>query len=215
MADKPQQNLVRKALSIKIWGMDASLRPFNDTVKTLQIAPDAVEIECPRQLVLGEIVGIGFNQQKGRFRVAQSFIANSDMYRILLESVGTGCMWERELSSPDPEQADRKERRRDPRLPVTGAALLLNADGSPGSTARLVDVSRTGCYMEIYAPASPGTALQFRITAEGITASVHGVVRTMHPHIGMGVEIVGYLTVEDQQRFEGLVTLLQQQQKTT
>ena len=210
MADVSQHDFVNKAITVNLWGMDASLRPFTDTAKTRQIAERAVEVEFKRQLALGEIIGLGYRGLKSRFRVVQSFILAADTYRIILEDLGASCMWKEEMASPD-VVVPRGERRSEPRLPVVGSAKLINADGA-SSTAKLTDVSHHGCYIETFAPSPVGAELRMVVSLEGAQAvDLHAVVRTCHPSIGMGMQIAGFASANDEERFHTAVDALMSQ----
>ena len=213
MAEPGQHEFVNKTLTVSLWGMDASLKPFTETAKTRQIAERAVEVYFPRQLALGEIIGLAYQGKKSRFRVIQSFISSANTYRITLEdtrTAGADCMWKAEMASPDVVVA-RGERRREARLTVVGSAQLFNAEGS-SSTAKITDISRAGCYIETYAPAPVGTEMRALLALEGVRdLDVTAVVRTCHPSIGMGIEIIGFAIAEDRQRLHTLVEALASQ----
>ena len=203
-----EHSFVRKMLNLRIWGMDAELRAFTENVKSLQIARGAVELESPRQLQLGEVIGLGYRDQKTRFRVISSFLANANTFLITLECTNPTCLWEEELNSPDPSAPERQERRRHERLPVTGTAVIFHLDGETSTSARLVDVSTSGFYVETFAPAAVGTELKIRVSAAALTLETHAIVRTMHPSIGMGMEILRFGSGDDQQRFAELLNSL-------
>lgn len=209
MADLAQYDFVPKKITVSIWGMDAELKPFTTQVKTRQLAERAVELEFSRQLAMSEIIGLGYKGQKSRFKVVQSFLFAANTYRITLEDVnpGTTCMWREEMASPDVE-VPRGERRKESRIPVVGSATLFNADGA-SSSAKLTDISRTGCYVETFAPSPTGTEMHVILNLEGRSVDVTAVVRTCHPSIGMGMEIVGFASEKDRERLNGLVESLE------
>ena len=45
MSYRIPHDFVTKALSVSLWGMDASLKPFTASATTHRIAEDAVEVE--------------------------------------------------------------------------------------------------------------------------------------------------------------------------
>lgn len=211
MAEVGQHEFVNKTLKVGLWGMDASLKPFTEMVKTRQIAERAVEVEFNRQLTLGEIVGLSYQGQKSRFKVIQSFISGPNTYRIMLEDTGSICMWKAAMDSPD-VVVPRGERRREPRLTVVGTATLFNAEGA-SSSAKLTDISLKGCYIETFAPSPVGTHIRMLLSLEGVkNVDATAVVRTCHPAIGMGLEIVSFASDEEQDRFHSLVQSLQSRQ---
>ena len=204
MNDKPPYDFVPKAVTVNIWGMDASMRPFTESVRTCQLARNAVELDSPRKLSPGDIVGLGFKGLKSRFKVTSSFISTANMYRVILENTADGCMWESEMASPDIAE-EKKERRRHPRVPAVGQVVIFNLDGTQAAPARLVDLSAGGFYIETYAPAPVGTELNVRVAANNIAVSLLAGVRTSHASIGMGVEIIRFASAGDAQGFRQLL----------
>ncbi|HUQ50235.1 MAG TPA: PilZ domain-containing protein [Terriglobales bacterium] len=203
-----QPAFILKALTIGMWGMDSHLRPFTETAKTYQIAEKTAEVDFIRELALGEIIGLSYKGQKSRFRVVQSFISGPTTYRVTLVNIGPYCLWKDELSSPD-VIPQKSERRKDSRMPASGMANIINEQGM-STTARLSDISRSGFYIETYAPSPVGRELLIRLTMEQKDIDTKAVVRTSHPNIGMGMEIRNFSTPEDQLRFAEIVTALEQ-----
>lgn len=211
MMDGGGHDFVNKAITVNLWGMDASLKPFTSAARTRQIADGAVEVVFNRQLALGEIVGLGYRGMKSRFRVVQSFLAAADTYRITLVDLGGACMWKEEMASPD-VIVPRGERRSEPRLPVVGNAKLINAEGT-SSTAKLTDVSHHGCYIETFAPSPVNAEMRLIVSLEGAQpVDLKARVRTSHPSIGMGMQVVGFGSPEDEDRFHTVVGALMSQQ---
>lgn len=209
MADTGEHKFVPKKMKINVWGMDAAGRAFTESMQTVQIARGAVELDTPRRLKVEEIVGVGANGMKSRFRVISTLLVTKDTWRTLLEDMGGTCMWETELANPDVVKEEKTERRRHPRWPVRGSAQLFNADRSSSSGARLVDISRGGYYIETLAPSPAGSDLEITIECNQIRVETRGKVCTSHPSIGMGVEIQGFLTPDDEQRFETLLEMVE------
>lgn len=211
MAEIGQHEFVNKAITVNLWGMDANLKPFTETAKTRQIARRAVEVDFHRQLALGEIIGLAYQGKKSRFRVVQSFISGPNTYRITLEETsGVACMWTAEMAEPD-VIVPRGERRREPRLTVVGSATLFNEEGS-SSSAKITDLSRNGCYIETFAPSPVGTEMRALLNLEGAkNLEVRIAVRTCHPSIGMGMEIIGFAEEGEKTRLHTLVDALESQ----
>lgn len=210
MAEAGQHEFVNKAITVNLWGMDASMRPFTSTAKTHQIAERAVEVDFSRELAVGEIIGLGYRGMKSRFRVIQVLLASADTWRATLEDLGNACMWKEEMASPD-VIVPRGERRSEPRLPVVGSARLLNPEGT-SSTAKLTDISHHGCYIETFAPAPVDSELRMVVSLEGSKpVDLQARVRTSHPSIGMGMQVTGFGSKEDEERFHTAVEALMSQ----
>jgi len=58
----------------------------------------------------------------------------------------------------------------------------------PPVRCKLTDLSLGACYLEIASPFPPRTRIVLSMSAGGLELRVEGVVRVMHPEIGMGVE---------------------------
>lgn len=58
----------------------------------------------------------------------------------------------------------------------------------PPAHCKLTDLSLGGCYLEIVSPFPVGTRVVLTMRTGQIQVQVDGVVRVMHPEIGMGVE---------------------------
>ena len=58
----------------------------------------------------------------------------------------------------------------------------------PPIRCRLTDLSLGGCYLEITSPFPIGTRVTLSMRAAGVKLHAGGVVRVMHPDMGMGVE---------------------------
>jgi len=58
----------------------------------------------------------------------------------------------------------------------------------PPAACKLTDLSSGGCYLEIASPFPRGTRVILTMRAAKLESRVEGLVRVMHPEIGMGVE---------------------------
>lgn len=58
----------------------------------------------------------------------------------------------------------------------------------PPVRCKLTDLSLGGCYLEVSSPFPARTRIVLSMKAAGLELRVEGVVRVMHPEIGMGVE---------------------------
>ena len=58
----------------------------------------------------------------------------------------------------------------------------------PPVRCKLTDLSLGGCYLEVASPFPSRTRIVLSMKAAGLQLRVEGVVRVMHPEIGMGVE---------------------------
>ncbi|HST11945.1 MAG TPA: PilZ domain-containing protein [Terriglobales bacterium] len=63
-----------------------------------------------------------------------------------------------------------------------------NEKDDPPVRCKLTDLSLGGCYLEIASPFPPRTRIVLSMRAADLELRVEGVVRVMHPELGMGVE---------------------------
>jgi len=61
-------------------------------------------------------------------------------------------------------------------------------EDDPPAPSKLTDLSLGGCYLETASPFPPCTRIMLSMQAAGIASRAEGVVRVMHPDLGMGVE---------------------------
>jgi hypothetical protein len=68
-----------------------------------------------------------------------------------------------------------------------------------------VDLSRSGCYIETYAPAAVGAMLRVRLSLEHLDVNAEAVVRTAHSSIGMGLEFTRFVDDRDRQNLHAII----------
>jgi c-di-GMP-binding flagellar brake protein YcgR len=71
----------------------------------------------------------------------------------------------------------------------------------------LTDISSGGCYVEMPTPFPPGTRVEIVVRAQDMKLRVQGVVQTVHPGFGMGVQLV-LKTAENHDHVQSLIRLL-------
>ncbi|HLK33611.1 MAG TPA: PilZ domain-containing protein [Terriglobales bacterium] len=54
----------------------------------------------------------------------------------------------------------------------------------------LNDISLSGCYLETMMPEPVGTQVEVSFQVNGVRVSLPGVVRVVHPSMGMGIEFL-------------------------
>lgn len=79
------------------------------------------------------------------------------------------------------------ERRRTPRFPFIATVEVLEKGASAGISARVIELSLYGCYVEMPDPRPKGTILLLKVYAEGRFFESQGVVLYDQPNQGMGV----------------------------
>jgi CheY-like chemotaxis protein len=75
---------------------------------------------------------------------------------------------------------------------MANAQFLPNDTVEPVSQCRLTDLSVGGCYVETESPFPERMGIVLSLRAERLEVQAEGVVRVMHPGIGMGIEFASH-----------------------
>jgi len=78
----------------------------------------------------------------------------------------------------------------------------------------LTDISSGGCYIEMPTPFPNGTRVEIVVRAEQMKIRVQGVVQSVHPGFGMGVQLV-LKTAEHHDHVQSLIRLLEESARET
>lgn len=73
----------------------------------------------------------------------------------------------------------------------------------------LTDISSGGCYIEMPTPFPAGTRVEIVVRAQNMKLRVQGVVQSVHPGFGMGVQLV-LKTAEHHDHVQSLIRLLEE-----
>jgi hypothetical protein len=80
-----------------------------------------------------------------------------------------------------------QERRRAPRFPFIANAEVLAESAGTRLSARISDISATGCYVDTINPLVDGTAVRLKILTESHTFEAPATVVYSVAHLGMGL----------------------------
>ena len=80
-----------------------------------------------------------------------------------------------------------QERRRSPRFPFIASAEVLEENNGSQLSARVSDISATGCYVDTINPLPGGTAVRVKIFNETQTFEAPATVAYCVVHLGMGL----------------------------
>ncbi|HYA94955.1 MAG TPA: PilZ domain-containing protein [Terriglobales bacterium] len=217
-------------LEVRVWGMDASGKPFFQTAHTITISSQAATLTGVTCLEgPGEVIGVQHGDQKARFRVVwmgrggtadegqlgiESLDADKCIWAEALEqaSSGDGSDPEPEVPGPDPapqstQAASTRERRRYPRYRCSGTVQLSKEGGGPSVWMNLADIGLGGCYLETLSPVPLNTNVQLLIHIDEMNIRGRGNVRTVHPAVGNGIAFT-QMSAEDWKRLHQLVARL-------
>jgi hypothetical protein len=78
----------------------------------------------------------------------------------------------------------------------------------------LTDISSGGCYIETTSPFPSGTRVEIVVRAQDMKLRVQGVVQSVHPGFGMGVQLV-LKTPQNHEDVQSLIRLLAESNQGT
>jgi hypothetical protein len=87
----------------------------------------------------------------------------------------------------EPGSTGVAEKRDNPRYKCEGSAEFRTEGFDVRTWARVTDLSRSGCYVEMQATSPVNTAVSMLIEVKGIRVHANGTVRTCYPLLGMGI----------------------------
>lgn len=167
---------VTAIVPVRIWGTNREGKPFSEHVCTVNISGTGARLGgVLTPLSNGDNVGLQYRNRQARFRIVW-IVASDASWGI---EVGLQCLqpekniWQTDLPEPAPDSYEvpevnarkyvsrHRDRRSHTRFPITGDAFIVaGTHGSSGFTAKLGDVSLTGCYVETGTPLQAGRALR-------------------------------------------------------
>lgn len=186
--------------------MDAQGRPFSahaQTVDLSRLGGRLGGVTLPLQP--GDVIGIQCGAEKARFRVAWVGAAGTP----LEHQVGVCCVeparyiWGVLAPAPVRDTYEPKaavatgpvltpaqplpSRRAAKRLRCVAGVMVESVQEKVRLWAECTDISRQGCYIETWHPFRAGTEVRFTLTFHELRVQGAGVVKTVHPALGMGI----------------------------
>jgi hypothetical protein len=183
-----------KIVPVRIWGMDASGKPFIEAAFTHDISTDGARLEgVPRRLKPGDILGLTFQQKKTRLRVVWvGQPGSAEAGHVGLQTLAGG-----ETHWPTPSvikkrdiygRPPREDRRQQQRLKCNIKAKLHK----PGQTftiwGTVEDICSGGCYFHTTVPLQAGSALTICLFVNNHQLWMEGLVISNHPNAGIGIK---------------------------
>ncbi len=198
-----REDRVKAELQVRVWGMTADGHPFNEQLKTRDVSRFGARIawrDCP--LKQGDIVGVQYQSEKARFRIAwiaanrsEFGLAGAEPGKSIWGPLPAGATAHPARSSTSTPAAAavaaapvvrQQERRRFRRFPCEGG-VQVQTPGKAPTWATLGDISAGGCYIETTLPLVMGQELDLTIKVGDASIPCKGQVRTSHPGIGGGI----------------------------
>jgi PilZ domain len=183
-------------LPVRIFGSDAAGHVFSENVFTLDISRSGARLDgVQAQLKVGEIIGLTYKQNKGRFcvkwagqpgtpRAGQIGLVNAvmgkDIWDIPLPVVS--------VDPHKPSGASGADRRQHPRLKCTNS-VQLQPEGQPAPIwVKALDLSAGGCFIEMSIPLKQGTRTKIGLWINETKLWLSGKVVNSRPGFGIGVQ---------------------------
>lgn len=204
---------INKQIAVRLWGIDADGKPFNEDVRTTDVSLTGAKISGVKATLRnGDILGIQAPTGKARFRVTWAGDPGTPLEgQISVCCVEPGkCIWDPELFRPaetTPLLEPLGSRRKAVRYLCPGGAEVTPKRGGLALWCKLADVSYTGCYLETPSPLPPGTDVVLKLTVDGEKIETPAQVRTSHTTVGMGLAF-GDMGDEDSQKLGQLISRL-------
>jgi hypothetical protein len=207
---------------VRIWGTNRHQRPFSEQVCTVNISGTGARLGGVRTpLSNGDTIGLQYRNRQARFRIVWIVVSGTSWG----SEVGLQCLqpekniWQTDLPEPAPDRFEvpqanarryvsrHRDRRSHTRFPISGDVFVGGVRGSAGFTAKLGDVSLTGCYVETGNPLQTGRTLTLLIKIGNHEIRAAGVVRVSYPGVAMGIEFT-HLNPADQRTLNELISQL-------
>jgi hypothetical protein len=208
---------------VRIWGTNREGQPFSEHVCTVNISSAGARVVGVRTpLTPGDTIGVQYRARQARFQIVWVI----DRATSGGSELGLQCLqpekhiWQTDLPEPAPDKYEvpdvrprncerrYKDRRSHTRFPISGCVFIAGTRGTEGMSAKLGDISLTGCYVETSDPWQAGSAvtLLLKIGTNEIRAA--GVVRVHYPGVAMGIEFT-HLNPSDLRILNNLISKLE------
>src|SRR5262249_31449364 len=159
----------QREVLVRVWGMDADGKPFFQNTKASNLNSAGASINgLERPLKVNEVIGLQFENQKTRVRVAQvgDAVLPGKMHATVEIGGGQPCPWAGLIDNTEVVKEEKVEapsgsnKRRFPRLRANfGFELRDERGGGTAMRTHAADISGRGCYVETLVPLPLGTPL--------------------------------------------------------
>jgi hypothetical protein len=151
---------------------------------------------------------MAFRSQTGEYGADTTPASNSEYLRALKRNNESRIPIDPAPSATAAPQATPEEesgsspaadKRRSPRYKCEGSVEFRTEGVDVRTWARVTDISRTGCYVEMQATSPLNSAVSLVMDVSGIRVHVKGTVRTCYPLLGMGI---AFTEISDEDRLQ-------------
>lgn len=205
-------------LPVRIFGTDAGGKMFSENVFTLDISREGARLAgVLAQIKPGEIVGVTHGTNKSRFTVKWSGKpGTAQAGQVGLQNLNPEKdIWE--VAVPPKVVIDNyasksktgSERRQAPRMKCS-ASIQLHPDGhSAPIWGKALDLSATGCFVEMTMPLPRGTKLKVTLWLNQAKLVLGGRVMNSRPGFGVGLHFTEILPRDAEQLHQFLKSITQ------
>ena len=201
-------------LPVRIWGMGADGRPFNQHARAQNITSNGALIAgVEQELRLDDVIGVQCDDRKARCKVIRILTTDSlNRSQVGIQLLADQeCPWKPYLPMEGAKIAvDGANKRRYQRHKISFPVELRDERVNTPMRINATDVSGNGCYVETLLPLPVGTVLRIDFYMESERMSISAVIRTCDPNVGNGIEFTG-LPPEGKQRLQSFLDKLDPQ----
>jgi hypothetical protein len=201
------------ALTVRVWGVGTDGRAFLHSALTVDVSRRGARLTSVASLPeRGMTIGLQHGKRQKQFQVAwvgdahEALIQNAGVHsdqpdnrfwgvpQLAARAPGVAPNPELRAAAPVvplPSLASAwtgEERRHSARHAGAETAFIVQDGSRFPITGSLVDISRSGCYVETVTPLPVQTLVKLMVPAIDNEFRVHGIVRLCHDCMGIGVE---------------------------
>jgi len=215
-------------LPVRIFGTDTDGQLFSENVFSFDISPQGARLDGVRSKIKeGEIIGVTYGQNKGRFAVKWvgkagtseagqigliSATPEKNLWDVPLPSAGVDSYVEAPATTGERRQGDRRqagERRGTARLKCVISVQLQPEGQSAPIWGKAVDMSMGGCFIEMPIPLPKSTKLKIGIWIGDNKLRANGRVVSSRPGFGIGVQFSDMSQLDSDQLRDFLKSITQ------
>jgi hypothetical protein len=191
--DKRPEPRIDQQIPVRVWGMDASGRPFFQNANAGNISSEgAMLLGIKHPLKAGDIIGIQHGEKKARFKVV--WATDAGPARRIEAGVqilpSQHAPWQDQTQqSAQQKVSSAKDKRRFVRHKILFPIQIGFEDSRRAHLqTNATDIGGRGCYVETMLPLAIGTKVNLTFWMDSSKVQTKGVVRTSDPNVGMGIE---------------------------
>jgi len=196
MPDQQVEPRVTVDLPVRVWGMTADGRPFNQHARAQNISSEGALLSgIENELKVGDVIGVQCEEKKTRCTVmwvvnTGAIKKNQIGIKLLADQ---DCPWKAYLPMQGATVAvmSPTNKRKYPRHKISFPIELRDERVKTPMRINATDISGNGCYVETILPLPIGTVLRVDFYLQSERVNISAIVRTCDPGVGNGIEFTG------------------------